>query len=166
MEFGKIFSRCSYAVYLHRVPEKMLNPLCSAYVSISIASGNEQISQSYMENIAYNCSFTYGTIESFGSIFLFCVNFYGRSYFTGTINQRFDKRRQKSNHSIQTWNRIKTFNIVFTSFILSVCCTKIHCTCWDKGVKDASPSAKLFLRYLYLNTSASKMVSRWHTTQT
>ena len=44
---------------------------------------------------------------------------------------------------------------IFT-FIFSVCCTEIYCTCWDKGVKYASPSAIGFLRYLYRNYKVLK----------
>ena len=66
---GKNFSRCSYAVYLHGVIGRMSNPQCSAYVSISGASGNERTSRSYTENVAYHRTLTYGTRASFLSLY-------------------------------------------------------------------------------------------------
>ena len=34
-----------------------------------------------MENVAYNFTLTYGTCESFGSVYSICINVYDRSYF-------------------------------------------------------------------------------------
>ena len=51
-------------------------------------------SRNYTENIEYDCKLTYGTCASFGSLYSFCVNVYGRSYFTGTNNQIIDERRR------------------------------------------------------------------------
>ena len=34
-----------------------------------------------MENFIYNCTLTYVTCESFGRVYLFCINIYGRLYF-------------------------------------------------------------------------------------
>ena len=54
----------------------------------------------------------------------------------------------------------------FTSFFFPMCCTKIYCTCWDKGVKHESPSAKGFSRYPHWNSTTSKRVYCVLTTQT
>ena len=80
------FSRCRYAVYLHRVQIIMANSHCSFEVISYGTSGNKQTSQSDMENIAYNCTLTYGTCESFGSVYSFCINVNDRSYFSRTNN--------------------------------------------------------------------------------
>ena len=45
------------------------------------------------------------------------------------------------------------------------CCTKLYCTCWDKGVKHASPSERLLLIYPCWNFTASKSSSCLRTTQ-
>ena len=37
-----------------------------------------------------------------------------------------------------------------------MCCTESYCTCWDKGVKHASPSAKGFSGYICCNCASSK----------
>ena len=34
-----------------------------------------------MENVAYNYTLTFGTCESFGSVYSFCISVYDRSYF-------------------------------------------------------------------------------------
>ena len=34
-----------------------------------------------MENVAYNFTLTYGTCDSFGSVYSFFINIYERSYF-------------------------------------------------------------------------------------
>ena len=34
-----------------------------------------------MENVTYNCTLTYGTCKSPGSLYSFCINVYNRSYF-------------------------------------------------------------------------------------
>ena len=34
-----------------------------------------------MDNVAYNCTLSYGTCEIFGSVYSFCINVYDRSYF-------------------------------------------------------------------------------------
>ena len=44
-----------------------------------------------MKNVAYDCTLAYGTWESFGRLYSFCVNVYLRSYITGNTNQRIDK---------------------------------------------------------------------------
>ena len=47
----------------------------------------------------------------------FFINVYRRSYFSGSINQISDKQIQRDDHSIQTWNRYKTFSITFRRVI-------------------------------------------------
>ena len=69
----------------------MKNPQCLTHVSSSGESGNYWTSQRDMENVAYNFTLTYGTCESFGSLYSFHVNVYFRSYNTGTTNQILDK---------------------------------------------------------------------------
>ena len=112
--------------------------------SRSRTSGNERTGQSYIENVDYNCTLTYGTCESFGSVYLFFVNIYDRSYFSGSTNQISDKRIRWSNHSIQTCDRYKTLSITFTPVIFYMCCTESYCTRWQKGIKFLSPRAKGF----------------------
>ena len=89
--FGKNFSRCRYAVYLHGVPGQMVDPLCLAYVISSVVSVNEQKSQSDLENIVYDCTLTYGTCTSFGISYSFRIKIYGISYIPGTTNQSLNK---------------------------------------------------------------------------
>ena len=76
----KIFYRFRYSIYLHGVPQRMSNPQCSFYASISGASVNAQTSQSDMQNIAYDRTPTYGTCTSFGRIYSCLINVYSRSY--------------------------------------------------------------------------------------
>ena len=45
--------------------------------------------------------------------------------------------------------QMKNISITFTRVILSICCTESYCTCWEKGIKYASPSAKGFLRVFF-----------------
>ena len=47
-------------------------------------------------------------------------------------------------------------SITFTRVILSICCTKSYCTCWDKGIKYTSSRVKWFPRYLRWNSTTSK----------
>ena len=48
------------------------------------------------------------------------------------------------------WN----LRVLFVHF-----CTKSYCTCWDKSVKYASPSAEGFSWHLFWNSTASERVS-------
>ena len=63
-------------------------------VSGSRTSWNKRTSWSDMENVAYNCTLTYGTCASFGSLYSFRVNLYGISYFPGTTSQILDQLRK------------------------------------------------------------------------
>ena len=97
--FGKNFSRCKYAIYLHGVQVRMTNLQYSFIVSRSGTPGNEWKSQGDIENVTYNYTLTYGTCESFGSIYSFCINVYSR-FFPSTTNQIPDKQRQQTNRTI------------------------------------------------------------------
>ena len=136
----------------------MPNSRSSFDVSGSGTSGNERKSQSDMDNVVYNCTLFYGTCQSFGIIYSFFINVYNRSYLSGYTNQISDKQGCRSDHTILTCNRYKTFSTTFTRVILSMCCTESYCICWDKGVKYAPPSTKRFSRYLRWNSKSSKGV--------
>ena len=75
------FSRCRIAIYLDRFQRIMPNLQSLFDVSSSVRSGNERKGRSYMDKVAYNCTLSYGTCESFGSIYPFCINVYDISYF-------------------------------------------------------------------------------------
>ena len=45
-----------------------------------------------MENVAYNCTLSYGTCYIFGSVYSFCINLYDRSYLYGSTLQISDKK--------------------------------------------------------------------------
>ena len=45
------------------------------------------------------------------------------------------------------------------SVLFFMCCMKIYCICWGKGVKYAPLSAKGVFQYLRWNSTASKRVS-------
>ena len=49
-----------------------------------------------------------------------CINF-ASLYMT-------DQRRRSANHTIYTFNRYKTFSIIFTCVIVSMCCMESYCT--------------------------------------
>ena len=70
------------AIYLHRVQRRMSKKCCSFDSSSSRESGNEWTGQSDTENVAYNCTLTYGTCESLGSVYYFFMNVYDISYST------------------------------------------------------------------------------------
>ena len=69
----------------------MSNPECLDYVISYGASGNKLTSQSDIDNVAYNCTLTYGTCTIFGRLYSLSVDVYIRSYVTGTTNKRHDK---------------------------------------------------------------------------
>ena len=74
--FGKNFSRCRYALYLHGIPVQISNLQCLYNSISSLASGNEQKSQSDMENVAYDFTLTYGTYKSSGRLYPFYIHIY------------------------------------------------------------------------------------------
>ena len=85
------FNRCRYADYLNGVQRRMPNSQSSFDISGSGTSGNEWTSQSYMKYVAYNCTLSYSTCYSFGSVYSFCINVYDRSYLSGSTNQSYNK---------------------------------------------------------------------------
>ena len=155
--------RCRYTIYLDILLRRMPNSQSSFDVSGSGTSGNEQKSRNYTENVAYNRTLSYGTCQSFGSVYSVCIDVYNRSHILGSTNKRSDKQRRRSDHAIKSFNWYKTFSITFTPVILSMCCTESYCKCWDKGVKYAPPSAKQVSRYLCWNYAATKRISCVHT---
>ena len=140
---------------------------CSVHIFLASPEHQEKerTSWSDMDNNAYDCTITYATCNSFGSLYSFHSNIYGRSYLPGNTNQRTNKQKRRDKHTILTCNRYETFKISFTCFILSVCCTKRYHTCWGKSVKPESPSTKGFLRYPFWNSTASKRKYRLCTTK-
>ena len=118
-----------------------------------------------MENISCDGTPTDGTCALFGSLYSFHVNVYTRSYLPVLpVNDLINKDGSRPRHL--NFNRYETFNITFKCFILSMCCTKSYCTCWDKGVKHTSPSVKGFSQYFSCNSTATKRLSCLCTTQT
>ena len=85
------FSRFRIAIYLNGVQRIMPNSQSSLDVSSSGTSTNERTGRSNMENVAYNCTLSYGTCESFKSVYSFYINVYNISYFSGSTNQRYGK---------------------------------------------------------------------------
>ena len=77
--FRKNFSRCRYKMYLHGVQKRMPIPRSSLDVSSSGKSGNKDTGWSDRYNVAYDCTLTYGTCVSLGSVYSFCINLYDRS---------------------------------------------------------------------------------------
>ena len=59
--FRNHFSRCREAIYLDGVQSRMPNLRSSFEVVGSRIPANEQTSRSYMDNVAYNCTLSYGT---------------------------------------------------------------------------------------------------------
>ena len=96
----KNFSRCRDAIYLGGVQRIIPNSRGSLEVSISGTSVNERTGQSDMENVAYNCTLTYGTCEVLGSVYSFFINVYDRSYLSGSTNQISNKQRRRADHAI------------------------------------------------------------------
>ena len=96
----KNFSRYRVMIYLHRFQIIIPNSRSSIEVRSYITPGNKWTGQSNTENVEYNCTLTYGTCKSFGSVYSFIINVYNISYFTVTTNQRYDKLKRKSDHAI------------------------------------------------------------------
>ena len=69
MGLKRNFNRCRDLIYLGGVQRRMPNPQGSLGVSSSRTPGNERKGQDDMENVAYNFTLTYGTCESFGSVY-------------------------------------------------------------------------------------------------
>ena len=67
--FGKNFSIFRETIYLNRVQEEFQTCGDSLDVIRSKTSGNEQTGQSDMVKVKYNCTLTYGTCESLGSVY-------------------------------------------------------------------------------------------------
>ena len=81
VELRKNLSICRVAIYLNIVQIIIPNFWSSLDVRSSGTTGNERTGQSDMENVAYNFTLSYGTCESFGSAYSFCINIYNISYF-------------------------------------------------------------------------------------
>ena len=74
--------------------------MCSFDVSGNVTLGNDKTSWSDTENVVYICTLSYGTCNSFGSVYSSYINVYERSYLSGYTNQRYDKRGWWSYHAI------------------------------------------------------------------
>ena len=73
-------------MYLHGFPGRMSNPGCSFTLeALEHQEMNGQL------KVAWRMLRTLATYESFGSLYQFCINLYGISYFPGSTNQRPDK---------------------------------------------------------------------------
>ena len=57
-----------------RISKKNAKRIGSFDVSGSVTSRNERTGQSDMENVAYNFTLSYGTCESFRSVYSFSIN--------------------------------------------------------------------------------------------
>ena len=125
---------------------------------LSGTSVNERTGQSDMKNVVYNWTLTYGTCKIYRIVYSFCINLYGRKYISGTTNQRSDKKDNNLTTPIKLGAGTKTFSIIFTHVILSMCYTESYCTRWQKGIKYAPPSAIVFPWYIRCNSRASKRV--------
>ena len=103
-EFGwcdlEIISSMKEGIYLDGSQRRLLNSRSSFWVSSSGTSVNERTGRSYMDNVAYNFTLSYGTCYIFWSVYLFFINLYDRSYFSGSTNQKYYKQRRKSDHAI------------------------------------------------------------------
>ena len=65
-------------IYIHGFPAQMSNSWCSSYVRIYGTSLNERTRRGDIENVNYDCRIDYGTCNYPGSLYLFCINVYGR----------------------------------------------------------------------------------------
>ena len=156
--FRKNFSRCRKAIYFNGVQRRIPNSHISFDVSGTRTSRNERTGWSDTENVAYNCTLSYGTCESFGSVYSFHINVYGRSYFSSTTNQIYENKRQQSYHIIQTYNRYETFSITFTHLIWTYVVQKATVHVSTKVINMRHQEQNGFLRYLRWNSTASKRI--------
>ena len=110
-----------------------------------------------MENVAYDHTLTFGTCARFGSLYNFGVNVYTRlSFLVLPIKFLINEDGDPTTEFKLAIG--KKPSMPYLRVLFSVGCTKIYCTCWDKGIKHSPETVKGFSRYLRFYSTASKRV--------
>ena len=150
-------------IYLQGVSGWSLCTWVLACISGTIPPINECPSWNAMVNIVNYCTFNYGACTFFWQIYTFCINVHDWEYISCSTNKKLVKPGRWTNYATQSGNWHETFSIKLTCFIMSICFTKVNCTCWHKGSKHESSITKGFSMYLCWNSTTLERVPHLRT---